>query len=135
MAALIEALEEDGPAGAIPVCREAAPTIARAVGEEYGLRIDRTSHRLRNPGNAPPPWITDLTAAEERVYRGPEGRLGVTFPMVTKKMCLTCHGAPGQLEEEVTLRLSELYPGDRARGFAEGDLRGLIWLEIPPAVK
>ena len=37
--------------------------IAAGVAEERGVGIGRTSHRLRNPDNVPPPWAEDLVAA------------------------------------------------------------------------
>ena len=44
-----------GPAG-IQACREKAPEIAARVSQQFGLKIGRTSHRLRSPNNTPPAW-------------------------------------------------------------------------------
>jgi Protein of unknown function (DUF3365) len=128
MGELLAAETEGGAKQAIEVCGKVAPEIAREVAGRLGGRIGRTSHRLRNPENAPPDWIADLMAEEPRVYLGPDGEMGVTLPIPTKAMCLTCHGAP---EGELLAKIDELYPDDKARGFAEGDLRGQFFVELP----
>ncbi|HBD19390.1 MAG TPA: hypothetical protein DC063_04395 [Arenimonas sp.] len=47
--------------------------------------------------------------------------------------CLMCHG--DNIAPEIATRLAEHYPQDRATGFREGDLRGLIWAEVPLATE
>ena len=42
-----------------------------------------------------------------------------------------CHGPREEISEEVIAKLDEYYPEDAATGFAEGDLRGWIWVEAP----
>ena len=44
-------------------------------------------------------------------------------------VCLKCHGDAESLAPEVSDRLAELYPDDRATGFAMGDLRGAFVVE------
>jgi len=134
-----DAVAEGGFPAAIGVCRDAAPEIAREVGEEHGVRIGRTSHRLRNPANAPPAWAADLLAdggpdpalAEPNVFFAPDGRMGVTLPIVLKEMCTKCHGGEEEIPAETAAEIDRLYPDDRARGFAPGDLRGIFWIELP----
>jgi hypothetical protein len=125
------AVEEVGLAAAIDVCRLEAPAIAKAVSEERDLRVGRTSHRLRNPANAPPEWVADLEAKEPRIYVHSDGRTGVTLPIVAKALCTKCHGAADEIPPEVGEALAQAYPEDDARGFAPGDLRGQFWVEIP----
>ena len=43
-------------------------------------------------------------------------------------MCLNCHGK--DIDREVVARIDALYPEDRARGYAVGDLRGVFWVEF-----
>ena len=57
-AALMQGME-GGPAGAIEVCRTAAPGIADALSVD-DVRMGRSSHRLRNPANVPPDWLAPL---------------------------------------------------------------------------
>ena len=60
-------------------------------------------------------------------------RIGVLRPIGTAPLCLTCHGPA--LAPEVREALAAKYPKDAARGFREGDLRGLLWAEVPKAEK
>ncbi|MCF6205834.1 MAG: DUF3365 domain-containing protein [Sulfurovum sp.] len=49
-------------------------------------------------------------------------------PLVTKKVCLKCHGS--DLSPKIKEALKSAYPHDHAVGFKEGDLRGVIVAEI-----
>ncbi|MCP5060406.1 MAG: DUF3365 domain-containing protein [bacterium] len=134
--AALKAGLEKGPVEAIDACRMEAPKIAQARAQD-GLRLGRTSHRLRNPANASPSWVKPVLAAyledaadrEPREISLPGGGTGYVEPIVTQAVCLTCHGS--SLAPGVSERLAERYPEDRATGFAEGDLRGVFWSEVP----
>ncbi len=134
-AALKQGLAQ-GPRHAIEACQLRAPEIAAAHAED-GLRVGRTSHRLRNPANAPPAWtlpILDTYRADPsnrapRTVALPGGRTGYVEPIVTQALCLSCHGS--ELSPELAEHLAALYPDDRATGFAEGELRGVFWMELP----
>jgi hypothetical protein len=139
-AGLMDALKEGlrkGPAEAIEACRLAAPAIAASAGSP-GVHVGRTSHRLRNPANAPKAWMKPLLddyvagrgLAGPRVVHLGDGGVGYVEPITVQPMCLTCHGpAVGAGLRE---RLADLYPEDRATGFAAGDFRGLFWVEFDP---
>lgn len=133
---LAEAVAGGGPASAVAVCRDAAPRIAAEVGREQGVRLGRSSHRLRNPENRPPAWAAEIVADPARA-RDPqvvalaEGGRGVTLPISMQAMCATCHGGADAIPADVAAALARSYPDDRATGFAEGDLRGVFWVEIP----
>ena len=136
---LTAVVEAGGFEGAIDVCKAEAPRIAAEVGTGLGLRIGRTSDRLRSPGNAPPPWAEAAVAAAAgksadevaaQAFRNQCGAFGVLLPIPTKGMCLACHGNEGALDPGVLPRLARLYPDDRATGFAEGELRGWFWVEL-----
>lgn len=64
MEALTTSVAADGFEDSLLFCRGAAPDLATKVGEKWGVRIGRTSHKLRNPENAPPQWARPLV--EER---------------------------------------------------------------------
>ena len=133
-AALIEGLA-DGPAAAIDACRVKAPEIAASL-SKGGVRMGRSSHRLRNPANAGPDWIAetleryldDPADREPVVIEIGDDRLGYIEPIATQPMCLTCHGT--SLAEPVQASIDELYPEDQAAGFETGDLRGVFWVEF-----
>lgn len=134
MATLGAALKES-PVHAIDVCQLEAPMIAAALNQD-GIRIGRSSHRLRNPGNAPSPWqeaaITHyLNNPDDRapqVYHLDNEHVGYAEPIIAMPMCLACHGS--ELSPEVQAALAEKYPQDQATGFADGELRGIFWVEM-----
>lgn len=134
MGELTAALDEGGPDGAIEVCSMRAPEIAGMISNQYGVILGRTSHRLRNPSNLPPGWAVELVqnqAAEPTWLVGPDGRVAGLLPIPTRAECGMCHGPREEISEEVLAKLDEYYPEDTATGFAEGDLRGWIWVEAP----
>ncbi len=133
MAELTAALAK-GPVNAVEVCRLRAPQIADAAGSS-AQRMGRSSHRLRNPANAPRPWVEPLLAAYTRgvatgplVLHLPSGGVGYVEPIYAQPLCLTCHGEA--IDPALRARIRELYPRDRATGFRDGDLRGVFWVEF-----
>ena len=131
---LSEEIGKGGPASAIDVCKERAPAIAEAASKAHGVRIGRTSFRLRNPKNAGPAWVAALTVDRPETSRfaaGPRGELGAVLPIKVQTACLQCHGTEDAVPEEVRRRLREAYPDDQATGFRDGDLRGWFWVEVP----
>ena len=126
----------EGPAAAIQVCRVKAPGIADALSVD-GVQMGRSSHKLRNPDNTAPDWVspimqTYLDDASSRKPRAVElagGHWGYVEPIMLQPLCLTCHGS--ELAPDVAERIASLYPEDKATGFETGDLRGVFWLEFP----
>lgn len=128
------AMADNGAAGAIDVCSTRAPEIARETAEQRGVRIGRTSWKLRNPKNTPPVWAELLLDERpEKIVTAADrsGRLGVIAPIKLSSACLQCHGPRETLEAAVVEELDRRYPGDQATGFAAGELRGWFWIEIP----
>ncbi len=140
---LRSAMEAGGPAAAVEVCRTEARTIAEAVALKQGIELGRTSHRVRNPANAPRPWARAIVegsagakAAAEQIRVVDLGeRVGVLRPIGTADMCTRCHGAAPDVKRNLGEALTSAYPQDRAVGFAAGDLRGWFWAEVPKGVK
>jgi hypothetical protein len=132
------AMKNDGAPAAIGVCSQEARAITAKLSEQPGLRIGRTSHRLRNPDNQPPPWLASFVkdldgkrASEIKAQVFDLGtRVGVVRPIPTAKICTKCHGNTSELDPEATGPLRESYPRDRATGFEVGDIRGLFWVEV-----
>ena len=132
-ARLTAVVQADGPAAAIAVCQTEASTIAETVGREKGVRIGRTSDKLRNAKNQPPDWAVSPLAnrpTEATFLTGPDGRFGAILPIRLKAQCLTCHGPTESIPIPVREALASRYPQDRAVGYAEGDLRGWFWVEV-----
>lgn len=134
MQALSSGMQE-GPAAAIEVCSEVAPGIASSLSVD-GVRMGRSSHKLRNPANVPPEWLEPLIAAyasgtgemqPQTVALG-DGRSGYAEPIRVQPLCLTCHGT--ELDPGIAAQIAENYPADEATGFSEGDFRGVFWVEF-----
>ena len=131
----LQAGMQEGPETAIEACRLQAPAIEAAVQTDV-VAMGRTSHKLRNSSNAPRDWVEPLLASylDTPGKQGPEvvsledGRVGYVEPIMMQAMCLSCHGAT--VSEEVENLLATHYPTDKARGFEEGDFRGLFWVEF-----
>lgn len=129
-------MKDQGAVAAIEVCANVAQPMTKSVsGVNAGQTISRTSLRVRNPKNAPDAlskrvleqWQTALVENNEKpaaVQHTVDGEVIVHHPIIMQSTCLTCHGNPASIAPDVAKRLADLYPGDTATGFAEGDLRG-----------
>jgi hypothetical protein len=133
--ALLGALREGGAKRAIEVCQLRAPEIARLT-STGGALLGRTSHRVRNPANAPEAWMSvflDEYLAnpddnEPRAVRLASGDIGYVEPIRMKGLCMQCHG--DRIKPDVKARLRALYPEDQATGFKKGELRGMFWVKL-----
>ena len=131
---------QEGPAAAIEVCSELAPRIAASLSVD-GVKMGRSSHKLRNPANAPEPWVRLIMMAyleqpnerEPVAVRLENGHIGYVEPIILQPMCTTCHGE--MVAEPLARQIAELYPDDAAMGFSAGDLRGVFWAEFDPATE
>lgn len=136
---LKEELGRGGPKAAVSVCRDEAQQLTASVGKAQGLSIGRTSHRVRNPVNAPRAWAAGIVAsnagrpiteATPAVFDLGD-RVGVLRPIGQMALCETCHGPREKVEAAIGDVLRASYPDDQAVGFAAGDLRGWFWVEVP----
>lgn len=144
-AALVEAIGRSGPAGALSVCREQAPQIAKAVAHAHGVNLRRATHQPRNPKNAADAVEKAALAAfaaalakkeppKPQVIPNADGSRAYLAPIVLgNPLCLQCHGTPGKdIAPETLAEIQKLYPEDQAIGFQLGDLRGLWHVTFPP---
>jgi hypothetical protein len=144
-AELQQGMQDGGAVNAIGVCNLKAPGIAAAISADAGWDIGRTSLRIRNPDNAPDAWeLTVLEQFEQRradgedpaqmeYYAAAEQNGKTVFRYMkaipTAALCVACHGA--DLAPAVEKKLAELYPGDQARGYQVGDIRGAFTIIRP----
>lgn len=131
---LTKSMGEQGPAKSISVCKTRAPEIAAAVGEETGVRIGRTSFKLRNKDNEAPQWAAGFV--KQKIEKPvevalPDDGLGVLLPIRLQATCTLCHGSDQQIMPDVKAAIVSSYPKDSATGFSEGDIRGYFWIEVP----
>lgn len=141
---LMKAIKEDGPVHAADFCSEEAQNLTNEVDTEFeALSIKRTSNNYRNKNNAPDAYEK---AALEHFARMMEeqGELPADYvqyvsdeeyryykPLKVGEGCLTCHGDPNNIDEEILDILEERYPDDRATGYEEGDFRGVVRVSVP----
>ncbi len=138
--ALQSAMASGGPVAAIGVCRDAAPRIASQAARQHGVRIGRTSLKVRNPLNLPEAWQREVL--EDFARRFAEGEAPLEYfdrgawgarymsSIDVKGLCLACHGE--QLAPETARALAIDYPHDQATGYRAGDLRGAFSITWPP---
>ena len=133
--ALDSSLEAGEPVAAMNVCEVVAPRLAREVGDEFKVRMGRTSWRRTNQDNVGPlwtEWLADERPVTPKHAADKNRRLGSIFPIITTQSCLSCHGARDRIPEAVQQALDERFIGNEGFGFEEGDLRAWIWVESPP---
>jgi len=141
------ALSQQGPDGAISVCKERAPKIAADVSKQFGVTVNRVSPKNRNPAGAPDAWEAEaqkklearLAAGEKPetldtwqvVGRGSEQHFRYAKALATQPLCLTCHGDATMIPDSVKARLATEYPLDKAVGYAPGSIRGIVSISRP----
>lgn len=144
---LQEEIEKGSYQGAIAACSEKAPKMAAAASQNTGWAIRRVSLRNRNPKAVPDAWertvLEDFdrrrTAGEnpatmekaEIVAEGDKRMLRYMKALPTQGLCLNCHGSDDKLNPKAKEKLAELYPGDKAIGYSEGQIRGALTVKRP----
>ncbi len=137
------------PTAAVDVCHVDAPRIAEAVMAEHGVRLGRVAlpGRNRNPAQVAGDWqlatlqvfqqaVDGGASAAEQVAVTREGlpddvALRMMRGIATEPGCLACHGS--DIAPPIRDAIAQRYPDDHATGFAVGDLRGAVWVEVPEA--
>lgn len=135
-------IKESGHAGAISVCREKAPQMAKALSEQTGWAIRRVSLKNRNVKAVPDAWEKAvleefdqrLAAGEDpaKIEKGEvvsvDGQKTYRYmkALPTQELCLFCHGQANKLAPGVAAKLKDLYPEDKATGYVDKQVRGAI---------
>ena len=140
---LNHALDQGGPAFAISSCHIDVVDVIQRIARREGIAAGRTSDRIRNPINAPRAWAAPLVKANSgRMARDVDGfavdlgdKVGILRPIAERPMCASCHGPGRKIDPTVRKTLLERYPADRATGFADGEIRGWFWVELPKKMR
>lgn len=137
--ALQDEIKKSGAEAAIPVCKDMAPKMAGEISQQTGWKIKRVSLKARNDARAiPDAWETaaledfDKRAAageapmklEKGEKVGDEYRYVKALPV--QALCLNCHGPTETMSPGIKAALGQHYPNDRATGYTEGQIRGVI---------
>ena len=128
---------------ALAFCTGSADNITKEVNAKLPdyAKVRRTALKIRNNS------VNTPDATDKKVMQAYESSIAAkTFtpkdikvvqegdvtrvykPLIAKKVCLKCHGS--KLDPKITDALKSAYPEDKAIGFKEGDLRGVIVAEI-----
>jgi len=130
-------MKEGGVHEAIFYCNVSAFSLVDSISKANDVTIKRVSLKYRNPANQPDSLeavvinnyqlaIESKTEVKPVVYS--EGSSDLYFaPILTKGMCLSCHGTPGKhISDADYAFIKEKYPIDKAINYSADDLRG-IW--------
>lgn len=141
----LKAQMKKDPSGleALAFCTGSADKITKEVNAKLPsyAKVRRTALKVRNNS------VNMPNATDEKVMKAYEAAIAAkTFtpkdikvveegnvtrvykPLITKPVCLKCHGS--QLSPQISEALKSAYPADKAVGFKEGDLRGVVISEI-----
>lgn len=144
-----ETIKAEGHAGAIPVCKEKAPSLLKARAKELGWQMRRVSLKARNPERSTPDVWEAAQLADFNI-RAANGESPATLEVgevVTRAdgkqvfrymralpvgdVCLGCHGGDDQIEPDLRAQLNQSYPHDRATGYTLGQIRGALTVIRP----
>jgi len=143
---LQRAVKEEGFASAIHVCNAVAPSAAEEISARHNARIHRVSLKPRNPNGAPDAYEAvvltamdadqakgELKQAYTEVVTENDGSKSLRFlkPIITTSLCVNCHGAPDKLDPAAVAAIGKLYPGDKAIGYGENQVRGAFSVKVP----
>ncbi len=137
---LVGAMQSGGPMNALDVCNIEAMPITSGVGDEHKADVSRVSLKNRNADNAPNDWqrialedfdkraaageSIETMASHEFVESNGNTQLRFMKALPTGGACLACHGQ--DLDSDLQMKINELYPEDKATGYALGEVRGAI---------
>jgi hypothetical protein len=131
-------MQSGGPVAAVGICQSKATEIATKHSKEKGWKITRVTTKSRNPSSKPDAWEETVLASFEQRKAGGEAMDKMEYGRIVKdgdtcqvrymkaiaaqEVCMACHGE--QLRPDVSAKVKELYPEDKATGYKVGDLRG-----------
>lgn len=135
--ALLNAIDEGGPAHAVRFCNLHAMPITDSLSKLHHVEIRRLATKARNPGNKADKKSKKIIAAyQDFLTNGKTAndtlillsdQLYYYAPIFTAPACLQCHGTPKtDFSEEHETLINNIYPKDQATGFVLGELRG-VW--------
>ncbi|SFV65577.1 Cytochrome c family protein [hydrothermal vent metagenome] len=129
---------------AMAFCANKADEISKEVNTKLpkNTSVRRTTLQTRNPNNKADAldmavmeqMIIDMNASKNNIEKPimleTINAYRVYKPLLTKPICLKCHGNVQEISPEIEKMITKNYPKDMARNFKVGDLRGVIVSEI-----
>ena len=129
---LTKQISENGAEKALEFCNVNAIPLTQKLEAENGVMVKRVSDKNRNPDNTANE--TELKIIEQfKTQLAKKEELKATMengvfyaPITTNAMCLQCHGSEKEIKPEVLAKIKSFYPNDKALGYKENELRGLM---------
>ena len=143
---LMKAINEKGAEDALAFCNEKAYPLTDSMAQVLKVSIKRVSDKPRNKNNlANGNEAAHIKAFKETLSKGERpkpvvmeinGKMVGHYAIITNKMCLQCHGTINkEILPQTYSRINTLYPGDKATGYAENQVRGLWVIEMEKNMK
>ena len=129
---LTQKISEKGAENALEFCNVNAIPLTKQLEDQHNVMIKRVSDKNRNPDNAANETerkYIDFFKEQLALKQKLEAKFdnGVFYaPITTNSMCLQCHGSEKDIKPETLAKIKSLYPNDKAIGYQENELRGLM---------
>jgi hypothetical protein len=130
---LTQKIEEGGAESAVTFCKTEAGPLVKSVADKHGLEIKRVTDKPRNQNNlASEAELRIIEKYKQELLEGKTLEATTTDshyyePLVTNALCMQCHGEKGKnIAPGTAGKIAELYPEDKAFGYRENEVRGLI---------
>ena len=137
---LMNAIKTQGTEGAVTYCNTRAIPLTEEMSSKFGMTLKRVSDKPRNQQNiANAEELKYINVFKNQIEKKEKltpiikdtdlGQVGY-YPIETNAMCLQCHGESGKdIKPEVSQKIANLYPKDRAIGYGENQIRGMWVVE------
>ncbi|MDP5229455.1 MAG: DUF3365 domain-containing protein [Cellulophaga sp.] len=133
---LMGAIQKKGTLGALEFCNIQAYPLTDSMATVHNAKIKRVSDKPRNLSNKANAqeleYIESFKTAVANnsdikpIIKEEGSTVNFYYPITTNAMCLQCHGSEKEVSPETYKALKNLYPADKALGYAENEVRG-IW--------
>ncbi|MFC2109058.1 DUF3365 domain-containing protein [Bacteroidota bacterium] len=134
---LMGKLQKEGTIAALKFCNEKAYPLTDSMSVYHKAKIKRVSDKPRNANNLANAKETEYielfkkdlieNKESEPIIVESNGTTNFYYPIKTNDMCLKCHGKPKtQIKENTLKEIHNLYPKDKAQGYASNQIRG-VW--------
>ena len=129
---LTQKISEKGAENALEFCNVNAIPLTKQLEDQHDVTIKRVSDKNRNPDNAANETerkYIDFFKEQLVLKQKLEAKFdnGVFYaPITTNSMCLQCHGSEKDIKPETLAKIKSLYPNDKAIGYQENEMRGLM---------
>lgn len=134
---LMQQIQQNGTGEALSFCNEKALPLTDSMSNHFNIEIKRVSDKNRNPQNKANDEEISIIEKYKKTLKSNEKIEPILkasgdysqfyYPIITNSMCIQCHGVPNQdISSEVSKKLTQLYPNDKATGYDINQVRG-IW--------